>query len=88
MRKDLSASQLQFGKSTSDETCHDAGMVHHFLELSRCEDSLFQLEIGETSGARTFPARGSSRLGLNHPNICTIYEIGPRKSAVHRDGLF
>ena len=49
MREDLSASQLQFGKGTSDETSAEPGMIQHFLELGRCKSPLFQLEIGETS---------------------------------------
>src|SRR5260370_25057618 len=52
MREDLSPSQLQLAKSTSDETSAEPGMIQHFLELSRCKSPLFQLEIGETSQVR------------------------------------
>jgi hypothetical protein len=37
VREDLSTSQLQLGKSTSDETCHDAGMIENFSKLGRCQ---------------------------------------------------
>src|SRR5260370_12807997 len=49
MREDLSASQLQFGKSTSDETCHDAGMIENFSKLGCCKVPLLELEISKTS---------------------------------------
>jgi hypothetical protein len=52
VREGLSASQLQFGKSTNDESFPDAGMIQNLLELSRCMAPLFQLEVGKTPQIR------------------------------------
>src|SRR5690349_12794472 len=49
VREDLSTSQLQFGKSTSDETCHDAGMIENFSKLGCCKVPSLELEISKTS---------------------------------------